>query len=216
LARAARREREARALPRRLGRRAAAGGRRVPGRGRARPAALARRRLAAGSGGRRAPHTRGRSRQGHLTAGAVQQVPLLLGSRIARIDVPENGIVLRPPAPRVELDDVGAAVRQALRFPLAGRPLSELVTRDGTATVVIEVPTLPIPTAAPEPRHEAISATVDELERLGVRRVTILVASGLLRRPSSREIGFFVAPEFRRRFRGTVIVHDAEAEDLVE
>jgi hypothetical protein len=146
----------------------------------------------------------------------VQQIPLLLGSRIARVEVPDDGVVLRPPPPLVEIEDVGAAVRQALRFPLAGPPLEQLVTRDGTATVVIEVPTLPIPTATPEPRHEAISATIDELERLGVKRVTILVASGLLRRPSAREIGFYVAPEFRRRFRGTVVVHDAEAEDLVE
>jgi hypothetical protein len=146
----------------------------------------------------------------------VQRLPLLLGSRIARIDVPEDGVVLRPPAPRVEIGDVGAAVRQALRFPLAGPPLEQLVTKGGTATLVIEVPTLPIPSATPEPRHEAIAATVDELERLGVRRVTILVASGLLRRPSAREIGFFVTPEFRRRFRGSVVVHDAEAEDLVE
>ena len=144
------------------------------------------------------------------------QVPLLLGSRIARIEVPEGGVVLRPPAPRVELEDVGSAVRQALRFPLSGPPLDQLVTRDGTATVVIEIPTLPIPTATPDPRHDAISATIDELERLGVRRVTILVACALLRRPSSREIGYFVAPEFRRRFRGTVVVHDVEAEDLVE
>lgn len=146
----------------------------------------------------------------------MQRLPLLLGSRIARIDVPEDGVALRPPAPQVEIGDVAAAVRQAVRFPLAGRPLSELVTAGGTATLVIEVPTLPIPSATPEPRHEAIAATVDELERLGVRRVTILVASGLLRRPSAREIGFFVTPEFRRRFRGSVLVHDAEAEDLVE
>lgn len=146
----------------------------------------------------------------------MQRLPLLLGSRIARVEVADDGVVLRPPAPRVEIGDVGAAVRQALRFPLAGPPLSDLVTPDGTATLVIEVPTLPIPTASPEPRHEAIAATVDELERLGVRRVTILVACGLLRRPSAREIGLFVTPEFRRRFRGTVVVHDAEAEDLVE
>jgi hypothetical protein len=31
-----------------------------------------------------------------------------------------------------------------------------------------------------------------------------------------REIGFLVPPDFRRRFRGRVIVHDAEAEDLVD
>ncbi len=146
----------------------------------------------------------------------MQRLPLLSGSRVACVDVPDDGVVLRPPAPRVAIEDVGSAVRQALRFPLAGKPLSELVTRGGTATVVIEVPTLPIPSAAPEPRHEAIAVTVDELERLGVARLTILVASGLQRRPSAREIGYFVPPEFRRRFRGTVIVHDAEAENLIE
>jgi hypothetical protein len=46
--------------------------------------------------------------------------------------------------------------------------------------------------------------------------VTILVAGGLLRRTSPREIGLLVPPEFRRRFRGRVIVHDAEADDLIE
>ena len=146
----------------------------------------------------------------------MPRIPLLSGTRIARVDVPADGVVLRPPAPRVAIDDVGAAVREALRFPLAGEPLARLVKRGGTATVVIEVPTLPIPSASPEPRHEAIATTVDELERLGVERVTILVAGGLGRRASAREIGLFVPPEFRRRFRGRVIVHDAEGEDLVE
>jgi hypothetical protein len=46
--------------------------------------------------------------------------------------------------------------------------------------------------------------------------VTILVAGGLLRRTSPREIGLLVPPAFRRRFKGRVIVHDAEADDLVE
>ena len=82
---------------------------------------------------------------------------------------------------------------------------------------MIEQPNLPIPSALPDPRQEAIAATVDELERLGVAQVTILVAGGLCsRRPSPREIGLLVPPEFRRRFRGRLIVHDAEADDLVE
>ena len=49
-----------------------------------------------------------------------------------------------------------------------------------------------------------------------MRKVTILVAGGLLRRTSPREIGLLVPPEFRRRFKGRVIVHDAEADDLVD
>src|SRR5947209_3460067 len=66
------------------------------------------------------------------------------------------------------------------------------------------------------PRHDATAAVADELERLGVAKLTILVAGGLLRRTAPREIGLLVPPDFRRRFRGRVIVHDAEADDLVE
>jgi hypothetical protein len=74
---------------------------------------------------------------------------------------------------------------------------------------------LPIPGVALGPRHEAIAVVAGELSRLGVRHITILVAGGLLRRAAPREIGLLVPPNFRRRFRGRVIVHDAEADDLV-
>ena len=107
------------------------------------------------------------------------------------------------------------AVRDALAFPLAGEPLDRLVTRGGTATIVIEQPSLPIPAATLGPRHLAIAAAADELDRLGVDQLTIVVAGGLLRRTSPREIGLLFPPEFRRRFRGRIVVHDAEAEDLV-
>src|SRR5207247_2017407 len=56
----------------------------------------------------------------------------------------------------------------------------------------------------------------EELESLGVTQVTVLIATGLHQRLSPREIGLLFRPEFRRRFRGRVIVHDAEADDLVE
>jgi hypothetical protein len=148
----------------------------------------------------------------------VTRVPLLSGTHLVVVDVPDDGVVLRPPPPGDELplDGVAAATREALRFPLAGAPLRQLVTRGGSATVVIELPNLPLPSAVPDPRHEAIAATVDELTAAGVEKVTILVATGLLRRPSPREIGLLVAPEFRRRFRGRLIVHDSESEELVE
>jgi hypothetical protein len=145
----------------------------------------------------------------------VTRIPLLAGARVAVVDVPAGGVVLRPPAPTDLVGGVAAATREALHFPLAGPPLPSLVTPGGTATVVIELPNLPIPSGSPDPRQEAIAATVDELDRLGVAHVTILVASGLGRRPSPREIGLLVPPEFRRRFRGRVIVHDVESEELV-
>jgi hypothetical protein len=131
-------------------------------------------------------------------------------------EVGDGDIILRPPPAREALEDVPAAVASALTFPLAGEPLDQLAVRGGSATVVIEQPSLPIPAAASSPRHIAIAAVIDELERLGVSKVTILVAGGLLRRTSPREIGLLVTPEFRRRFKGRVIVHDAETDDLVE
>jgi hypothetical protein len=144
------------------------------------------------------------------------RIPLLADARIVAAEPAPEDVVLRPPAPREMLDDVPQAVRDALAFPLAGEPLERLVTRDGTATLVIEQPSLPIPAAPVGPRHLAIAAAADELERLGVGRVTIVVAGGLLRRTSPREIGLLVPPDFRRRFKGRVMVHDAEADDLVE
>jgi hypothetical protein len=146
----------------------------------------------------------------------VTRIPLLADSRIVVAEPGADDIVLRPPQPREMLDDVPQAVRDAFAFPLAGEPLEKLVTRGGTATLVIEQPSLPIPASPVGPRHQAIAAAGDELERLGVSQITIVVAGGLLRRTSPREIGLLVPPDFRRRFRGRVIVHDAESDDLVE
>jgi hypothetical protein len=146
----------------------------------------------------------------------MTRVPLLYDSRIVVAEPGPNDVVLRPPPPRDQIEDVGAAVREALAFPLAGQPLAELVVPGSAATIVIEQPSLPIPVVQAGPRNAAIAAVSDELERLGADRLTILVAGGLMRRTTPREMGFLFSPEFRRRFRGRVIVHDAEADDLVD
>jgi hypothetical protein len=146
----------------------------------------------------------------------VTRIPLLADTRIVIADAGDDDVVLRPPEPRERLEDVGRAVRDAFSFPLAGEPLERLVTPGGTATIVIEQPSLPVAAVHIGPRHVATAAVAEELERLGVRQTTILVAGGLLRRTSPREIGLLVPPEFRRRFKGRVMVHDAESEDLVE
>jgi hypothetical protein len=146
----------------------------------------------------------------------MPRIPLLADTRVVVVDVADDDIVLRPPAAREALEDIPAAVGSALEYPLSGEPLERLVTRGGAATVVIEQPSLPIPAATLGPRHIAVAAVVDELERLGVAKVTILVAGGLLRRTSPRDIALLVPPEFRRRFKGRVVVHDTEADDLVE
>jgi len=150
----------------------------------------------------------------------VQRLPLLFGTRLTIVDAPDDAVVLRPPPPGEPVADVRAAVRDALRFPLAGNPLEALVTRGGRATIVVEPPALPLPGALHDPRQQALAAASTELERAGVptERQTLLVATGLTRRPRRRELEGLgvVSPGFARRFRGTVAIHDAEDPGLVE
>ena len=44
--------------------------------------------------------------------------------------------------------------------------------------------------------------------------VTVLVAGGLERRPGRRELESLLRPDQRRDFRGAIVVHDCEADDL--
>ncbi len=148
----------------------------------------------------------------------MPRVPLLYGSRLVVATVPADAIVIAPPAPpERRIDDVGAAVRDALRFPLAGQALETIVPRGGRVTLVTEPPALPIPGAPRDPRQAALGAASDELERIGVptERQTILVTAGLGRRPGRRGVESLVTPEFALRFRGEVAVHDAEDPGLV-
>jgi hypothetical protein len=130
---------------------------------------------------------------------------------------PDDAVVLRPPPPGAAVVDVAAAVRDALRYPLEGDALAELARGARRATIVVEPPALPIPTTSADPRQLAIGAVVGELERLGIATgyQTILVACGLARRTSQREVESLVTPELARHFHGHVVVHDVEDPDLV-
>jgi hypothetical protein len=150
----------------------------------------------------------------------MPRIPLLFGTSLLVVDAPEDAIVLRPPPPGEPITDVPAAVRDALRFPLAGNPLEALVTRGGRATIVVEPPALPLPGGLHDPRQDALSAASAELERAGVplAQQTLLVSTGLSRRPSRRDLESLgiVSPGFARRFSGTVVIHDAEDPALLE
>lgn len=144
----------------------------------------------------------------------TRRIPIPSGSRVAVLSVPDDTLVLRPTLPPEAIADVGAAVRDALRFPLSGSPLEALVTRGGRATIVVEPPALPLPGAPVDPRQAALAATIDELARLGVpsQRQTLLVAGGLGRRAGGRELEALLSPGARRAFRGRVEAHDATGE----
>ncbi len=148
----------------------------------------------------------------------MRRIPLLSGSRLVVLTADDDAIVLQPPPPADSVADVGAAVRDALRFPLAGGPLEALVSRGSRATILVEPPHLPLPGSERDPRQAAIAAAVAELERLGIPTgyQTLLVAGGLTRRAGNEQLETLVSPEFARRFHGHVEVHDVEREDLVD
>ena len=91
------------------------------------------------------------------------RVPLLSGTQLVIVDAPDDAVVLMPPEPAGQaITDVGAAVRDAVRFPLSGAPLAGIVPRGGRATIVTDVPALPLPSAPVDARRAAIGAAVQE------------------------------------------------------
>jgi len=148
------------------------------------------------------------------------KLPLLCGTSVVVVDAPEDAVVLRPPPPGEAMADVRAAVRDALRFPLAGQSLAAVAPRGGRATIVVEPPALPLPAGLHDPRQAALAAASAELERAGIpaQRQTLLVAGGLTRKLVRRELEQLgvVSPGFARRFEGAVEIHDAEDPELVE
>lgn len=147
----------------------------------------------------------------------MRRVPLLSGSRVVLVPVRDEDVVLLPPPPPARFVDTAPAVRDALRFPLAGPPLGALVPRGSRVTIVVEPPALPLPGAAADPRREALASVMAELSRCGVTddRLTILVAGGLGRRLGRRELEQLLPRPQARSFRGQVRVHDAADPALV-
>ncbi len=149
----------------------------------------------------------------------MPRIPLLSGSRLLVVSAPDDAVIITPPAPPTHaIVDVQAAAREALRFPLDGPSLEHVVKRGGRVTLVVEQATLPLPGAPVDPRRQAIETTVEELRRLGVpeENQTILVASGLARRPQRKELSALVSARFARSFHGGVVASDVEDEGLVE
>ncbi len=146
----------------------------------------------------------------------MQRVPLLSGSRLIVAGAPDDAVVLRPPPPG-RGQDTEAATLEALRFPLAGESLESLGRGAGRATIVVQSPALPLQSPSGDPRPRVIAAVSRALETLGIPTSgqTLLVACGLARRASQRDVTALVTPEFGRRFHGSVVVHDAADPALV-
>ena len=150
------------------------------------------------------------------TMARVLRVPVHSGSKLPLVAVPDDAQLLTVPPPLDPIVDVAAAVREALRYPLSGNALQATAPRGGRATVVLQPPDLPLPAVQDDPRRDALAAVLDELTAAGVERerITVLVAGGLGRRLGRRDLERLLRPDRARAFRGEVLVHDCEADDL--
>jgi nickel-dependent lactate racemase len=117
------------------------------------------------------------------------------------VTVPATATVVRPlPAPAVA--DPAAALRDALRRPVAGAPLRDRVRPGQTVAIAICDPT------RPQPRQLMVEAVLDELDGL-VRPgdVTVLIATGTHRATTDTELRAMLGEQLLSRVR--VVDHDS-------
>ncbi len=120
------------------------------------------------------------------------------------VDVPDHAVVVRPREPPALADQAGA-VRHALRHPMSGPALADLVGPDGTVAVVFPDLTRPMPNTT------VLPPLLAELERAGAGpdRVELLCATGTHRQATPAEMEALVGPDIVSRYR----IHDHVADD---
>jgi lactate racemase len=125
----------------------------------------------------------------------MMRVALAYGRGSLDVEVPDDALVVRPTAVP-PLPDEAAAVSEALRRPVAGPPLADLV-RPG-AVVAVVFPDL----TRPMPNRTVLPPLLAELERLGVpvERIRLLCATGTHRAASRDELAELVGEELVGRY----------------
>jgi lactate racemase len=136
------------------------------------------------------------------------RVALAYGRQGTTVQVPEGAEVVMP-IDEPALADEAAAITRALRSPLAGPPLADLV-RPG-ARVAVVFPDL----TRPMPNRTVLPPLLAELARAGAPddRVTLLCATGTHRQASAEEMAALVGPDVAARF--AIVDHDATADSHV-
>lgn len=126
-------------------------------------------------------------------------------------DLPEGWSLLAMAEPREVpgLADLGEAVRGLLRNPIGMAPLGRVVAGMSSrkTAIVVDDQSRPTPVAA------ILEPLLDELNRLGIADVDVIVGVGTHRRPSADEVRAKVGAVAPGRVR--VSIHDADAPDLV-
>ena len=132
------------------------------------------------------------------------RLTLAYGRHGLEVEVPDDATVVEPSSPPALADEAGA-VRDALRAPLSGPALADLI-RPGEQVVVV-FPDL----TRPMPNTTVLPPLLDELEQSGAGpdRVELLCATGTHRPASMSELSDLVGPDIVGRYR----IHQHRADD---
>jgi nickel-dependent lactate racemase len=132
------------------------------------------------------------------------RVELAHGTEGLVVEVPDGATVITP-VDGVALEDEAGAVLAALRQPVSGPPLAELVQPGDHVAVVFPDLTRPMP------NRTVLPPLLAELERLGVGpdSVDLLCATGTHRQATAEEMEELVGPDIVRRYR----IYDHRSDD---
>ena len=127
------------------------------------------------------------------------QVALAYGESSLPLDLPNKIDVIEPHAPP-RIPNPEKALSDALREPIFGPPLNELVKEDSSIVVVISDST------RPAPNREMVKAVLTELAN-PIDRIEVLVATGLHRPTSDTELERMLGSDLQKTLR--IFNHDA-------
>ena len=137
-----------------------------------------------------------------------------LGFRLE--DFPVGTRVIYPPESLPAIDDVDAAIREALLNPVDADPLPTKLFAGMRLTIAFDDISLPLPPMrAPDIRQRIIEAVLTLAAAAGVDDVKIIAANALHRRMTPAELKHIVGERVFRSFfpQGDLYNHDAEDRD---
>ena len=155
------------------------------------------------SSSRRDTGLTGRPLNASIGAQATMKVHMSYGRHGLDVELPDHAHVLLPerlPA----LPDPAAAVREALRQPIASPPLRQMVRPGQRVAIVFSDITRPIP------NHVLLPPLLAEMEEAGVRcqEITLINALGMHRPNTPEELERMLGREIVQGYR--IIQHDAQ------
>jgi len=129
------------------------------------------------------------------------------GTSFLSVELPERARVIAPLEQEAAADEL-AAIREALRHPVKGRRLRDIVAPGAIVAIAVCDGT------RPQPRRPMLAALIEELSgRVSLADVVVLVATGTHRANTAAELEEMLGPELLGAVR--VENHDARDESML-